>query len=37
VALGFDDRQVKSDLERFKKFIECQGGETGAWRGEVPR
>ncbi len=34
-ALGFDDRQVKSDLERFKKFIENQGSETGAWRGQV--
>ena len=35
--LGFDDRQVKGDLTRFKEFIESQGGETGAWRGEVPR
>src|SRR5581483_2677474 len=30
-ALGFDNRQVKSDLGRFKEFIESQGGETGAW------
>ena len=34
-ALGFDDRQVKSDLERFKRLIESRGVETGAWRGEV--
>ena len=34
-ALGFDDRQVKGDLERFKEFIESRGQETGAWRGEV--
>ena len=36
-ALGADDRRVKSDLERFKEFIESRGSETGAWRGEVPR
>jgi len=34
-ALGFDDRQIKGDLERFKKFIEDHRSETGAWRGEV--
>lgn len=34
-ALGIDDRQVKSDLARFKAFIENKGTETGAWRGEV--
>lgn len=34
-ALGFDERQVKGDLERFKKFIESPGTETGAWRGEI--
>ena len=27
--------RVKSDLERFKTFIESRGGETGAWRGLV--
>ena len=27
--------RVKSDLERFKTFIESRGGETGAWRGSV--
>ena len=34
-ALGFDDRQVRSDLGRFKELIESRGTETGAWRGEV--
>jgi uncharacterized membrane protein len=33
--LGFDDRRVQGDLDRFKEFIESQGSETGAWRGEV--
>jgi uncharacterized membrane protein len=34
-ALGFDDRQVKGDLSRFKSFIEDRGSESGAWRGDV--
>jgi uncharacterized membrane protein len=34
-ALGVLKGQVKGDLERFKKFIEERGQETGAWRGEV--
>ena len=34
-ALGFDDRRVEGDLERFKEFIESRGKETGAWRGEI--
>lgn len=34
-ALGFDDRQVRSDLARFTTFIEGRDGETGAWRGAV--
>ncbi len=34
-ALGFVDRRVKGDLERFKEFIEGRGQPTGAWRGEV--
>jgi uncharacterized membrane protein len=34
-ALGFLDRRVKGDLERFKEFIEGRGRETGAWRGDV--
>lgn len=36
-ALGFVQRRVKSDLERFKEFIEARGRETGAWRGSVNR
>ncbi|MET9342545.1 SRPBCC family protein [Nonomuraea sp. NPDC003804] len=28
--------RVRGDLERFKDFIESRGGETGAWRGDVP-
>jgi uncharacterized membrane protein len=34
-ALGFDDRQIKADLERFKTFIEARGEAAGAWRGSV--
>ncbi|HUP55641.1 MAG TPA: SRPBCC family protein [Methylomirabilota bacterium] len=34
-ALGFVQREAKGDMERFKKFIEQQGVESGAWRGEV--
>ena len=34
-ALGFDDRQVSQDLDRFKQVIEGRGEESGAWRGEV--
>jgi uncharacterized membrane protein len=36
-VVGIDDHQVKSDLNRFKEFIESRGSETGAWRGDVPR
>ena len=36
-AVGLDDQQVKADTERFKRFIEERGSETGAWRGDVPR
>jgi uncharacterized membrane protein len=34
-AVGLVQRQAKGDMERFKEFIEGQGVETGAWRGEV--
>jgi len=34
-ALGFVGRRVEGDLKRFKDFIETQGSETGAWRGEI--
>ena len=36
-VVGVDDRQVSSDLDKFKSFIEGRAQETGAWRGEVPR
>ncbi|MFJ3582900.1 SRPBCC family protein [Streptomyces sp. NPDC090127] len=32
---GFVDRQVQSDLKRFKHFIEERGSATGGWRGQV--
>ncbi|MEV6283210.1 SRPBCC family protein [Kribbella sp. NPDC051770] len=35
--LGVVEGRVKGDLQRFKTFIEAQGTETGAWRGDVPR
>jgi uncharacterized membrane protein len=34
-ALGFMDRRVQGDLDRFKEFIEGRGMETGSWRGEI--
>jgi uncharacterized membrane protein len=34
-ALGFMDRRVQGDLDRFKKYIESLGHETGAWRSEI--
>lgn len=34
-ALGAVSLRVKGDLERFKKFIEERGRETGGWRGEI--
>lgn len=34
-AVGADDRQVRSDLKRFKEYIETQGHPDGAWRGAV--
>jgi uncharacterized membrane protein len=35
--LGIIDRMVKSDMKRFKTFIEQRGTETGEWRGDVQR
>ena len=29
--------QIKSDLQRFREYVESRGGETGAWRGPVER
>lgn len=34
-ALGFLERRVSGDLERFERFIESRGAPTGAWRGEI--
>jgi uncharacterized membrane protein len=34
-ALQVPNRRVQADLERFKRFVESRGAETGAWRGEV--
>ena len=34
-ALGFLERRVEGDLERFKAFIEERRQPTGAWRGEI--
>jgi len=34
-ALGVVSRRVEEDLERFKKYIEMRGFESGAWRGEI--
>lgn len=34
-ALGFLDRRIAGDLERFKSFIETRGQPTGAWEGEI--
>ena len=33
--LGFLERRVKGDLQRFKEFIESRRVQTGAWRGEI--
>jgi uncharacterized membrane protein len=34
-AAGVVSQRVLADLERFKKYIESLGQETGAWRGTV--
>jgi uncharacterized membrane protein len=34
-ALGFMDRRVQGDLDRFRDFIEKRNVETGGWRGEL--
>jgi uncharacterized membrane protein len=34
-ALGFVERRVQGDLERFREFIEDRGRATGGWRGEI--
>ncbi|MGH2465158.1 MAG: SRPBCC family protein [Candidatus Limnocylindrales bacterium] len=35
VALGFLDRRVDGDLQRFKTFIEKRREPTGAWTGAI--
>jgi uncharacterized membrane protein len=35
--LGVLSRRAEGDLERFKKFIEARGVETGAYREAIPR
>lgn len=35
--VGAGTHAVKKDLENFKKLIEGQGRESGAWRGDVAR
>ena len=35
--LGLVGRRAEGDLERFKKFIEERGVQTGAWRDEIDR
>jgi uncharacterized membrane protein len=35
--LGFLERRVEGDLERFRDFVAARGRASGAWRGEVPR
>jgi uncharacterized membrane protein len=34
-ALGIVGNRVSGDLQRFKQYIEEQGHETGAWRGNI--
>ncbi|MFC0682208.1 SRPBCC family protein [Lysobacter korlensis] len=36
-VLQVDDIQIGNDLKNFKKLIESQGVEDGAWRGDVDR
>ncbi|HYO36326.1 MAG TPA: SRPBCC family protein [Geodermatophilus sp.] len=33
--LGVVERQVRSDLERFKRLVESQGYASGSWRGSI--
>lgn len=34
-ALGFVQRRVHGDLERFKEYVERNGGSGNGWRGEI--
>jgi uncharacterized membrane protein len=35
--LQIDDAQISKSVKDFKEFIESQGTETGAWRGDIDR
>jgi uncharacterized membrane protein len=35
-AAGVDNLQVKADAKRFKEYVE-ERGESGQWRGDIPR
>ena len=35
--LGIVGNQAEHDLENFKRFIESEGYETGAWRGSITK
>jgi hypothetical protein len=34
-GLRFHKRAIKTDLQRYKAFVEMRNEETGAWRGEI--
>ncbi|GAO05485.1 SRPBCC family protein [Anaeromyxobacter sp. PSR-1] len=34
-VLGVVSRRVEGDLERFKRYVEERGVESGGWRGEI--
>lgn len=34
-ALGLLDRQIQSDFERFKAYVERHGESIEGWRGEI--
>jgi len=34
-GMRFHRRAIKTDLQRFKAFVEMRNEETGAWRGEI--
>jgi len=36
-TIGVVESRVSGDLERFKRFIEARGRESGSWRGDVDR
>lgn len=33
--LGLVEKRVAGDLDRFRRFLETRGEETGAWRGRI--